>query len=246
MQKAKDLPYKFANFSPSIGCVPISLGCAHCYARTIALRLKKRGNAEYKDGFSYKELWHRLEQPLLVKRPTIFFMSAMSDLFFESASEGFLDALFDVIRRTPHHQYQLLTKRPERMQQYFSTHKAPLNLWLGVTVEVATSKWRMEILRQIECAMRWICCEPLLSSLGDLNLNGIDWVVAGAESGYGARACEPEWMLEIKRQCDAQGVAFYFRGWGDSGADKKPKARLLEPIDEFRFYPFFKDATSLF
>lgn len=246
MQKAKDMPYKFANFSPSIGCSLVSAGCDNCYARSIALRLKQRGNAEYANGFSYKELWHRLEQPLKVKKPTIFFLSAMSDIFFERASNEFLDALFDVIRRTPHHQYQLLTKRANRMARYFDSHEVPLNLWLGVTVEVASSLWRMEQLKQINSTMRWICCEPLLEPLGDLNLNGIDWVVVGAESGARARMCEPKWVLDIKRQCDLKGVAFYFRGWGDSGGSKKPLAKLLEPIEDFRYYPDFKDMTRLF
>ena len=144
----------------------------------------------------------------------------MSDLFHKDVPFEFVDKVMAVIRMTPHHRYQLLTKRAERMEEYFSTRLVPKNVWIGVTVEVAASKHRIENLKAIEGApIRYLSCEPLLEDLGTLNLDGIDWIIVGGESGRLARPMKEDWVLNIKTQVDAAGKAFFFKQWGTWGSD---------------------------
>lgn len=145
---------------------------------------------------------------------------------------GFLERVMQVIADTPHHQYQILTKRPHTMKEYFSKREIPPNVWLGTTVESSKVKSRIDLIRDLSASVKWLSCEPLISDLGELDLRGIDWVIAGGESGANARAMKEEWVLNIKRQCEAQNVAFFFKQWGAWGSDgvkrsKKENGALL-------------------
>ncbi|MBR8464383.1 phage Gp37/Gp68 family protein [Campylobacter sp. faydin G-24] len=204
------LNFKRASWNISIGCNKVSTGCKNCYAERMALNFKRLGVVDYKDGFEFKLMPQRLNEPKKHKHPTLFFINSMSDIFHERMDFTFLDEILKVINATPHHQYQMLTKRPQRMREYFSSRKAPLNLWLGTTIEHQSMKNRIEFIRDLDASVKWICCEPLVGDIGELNLSGINWLVAGAESGANARECKIEWILSLQKQCKAQGVAFSF------------------------------------
>ena len=156
----------------------------------------------------------------------------MSDLFHAEVPDSFIDKVIAVIEKTPHHNYQILTKRAERMSQYFSQREIPDNVWLGVTVDVADSKKRIDYLRTLNANIRFLSCEPLLEDLGVLNLENIDWVIVGGESGSKARPMKEEWVISIKKQTEQQGSAFFFKQWGTWGSDgikrnKKANGKLI-------------------
>ena len=223
-----------ASWNPSIGCNKISAGCKFCYAEVMANRLRAMGNRDYKDGFRFKIIRDRLEEPLHVKISTKFFVNSMSDLFHEKMPFDFLDAIFNVIKKTPQHIYQILTKRDKLMLDYFSVQKwkVPQNVWLGVTVENSTVLSRIDTLRQINAHIRFISFEPLIGPVGKVDLSGIHWAIVGGESGLNARPIKPEWVEEIFEQSQQQGIAFFFKQWGTWGADeikrnKKANGRLF-------------------
>lgn len=207
-------------WNPSIGCDKVSAGCKFCYAEIFAKRLKAMGVEDYKDEFTFKILPHRLKEPLKIKKPTKFFVNSMSDLFHEKMPFEYLDMIFKVIKETPQHIYQILTKRDKIMFEYFSDKEIPINVWLGVSVENATFKKRIDSLRQINANTRFVSFEPLIGSIGLLNLNNIHWAIVGGESGCRARAIKNEWVEEIFQQCKKQNVAFFFKQWGTWGADE--------------------------
>lgn len=213
-------------WNPTTGCTKISSGCKHCYAEAMAKRLQAMGVNGYENGFDLTILPERLVQPLKRKKPTIYFVNSMSDLFHEGIPDSFIQQVFEVIRQSTQHQFQILTKRAERMEQFVSNHPVPENTWLGVTVE--DKKYgipRIEYLRRIEVKIRFLSLEPLLEDLGTLDLNGIHWVIVGGESGPNPRQMEPEWAMNIQQQCQQSGVQFFFKQWGGWGADgkKRPK-----------------------
>ncbi|MEP0862606.1 MAG: phage Gp37/Gp68 family protein [Ignavibacterium sp.] len=207
-------------WNPSIGCDKVSAGCKFCYAEVFAKRLNAMGIEDYKDGFTFKILPHRLEEPLKIKKPTKFFVNSMSDLFHENMPFEYLDMIFDVIKKTPHHIYQILTKRDEVMREYFEGKIAPDNVWLGVSVESSAFKYRIDSLRKVKARIRFISFEPLIGGIGRLNLGGIHWAIVGGESGRRARTIKKEWVEEIFNQCKQQEVAFFFKQWGTWGADE--------------------------
>lgn len=207
-------------WNPSIGCDKVSAGCKFCYADTFATRLNAMGIKEYKDGFVFKIVPHRLEEPLKIKKPTKFFVNSMSDLFHEKMPFEYLDMVFDVVKKTPHHIYQILTKRDKIMLEYFEQRDPPENVWLGVSVENATFKKRIESLKKVESKIRFISFEPLIGSVGTLDLQGIHWAIIGGESGRNARPIKKDWVEEIFKQCKQQRVAFFFKQWGTWGADE--------------------------
>jgi len=213
-------------WNPTTGCTKISSGCKHCYAEAMAKRLQAMNVNGYENGFDLTILPERLEQPLKRKKPTIYFVNSMSDLFHEDIPDSFIQQVFEVIRQSTQHQFQILTKRAQRMEQFFNNHPVPENAWLGVTVE--DKKYglpRIEYLRRIEVKIRFLSLEPLLENLGMLDLNGIHWVIVGGESGPNARPMKPEWAMNIQQQCEQSGVQFFFKQWGGWGADgkKRPK-----------------------
>ena len=209
-----------ASWNPITGCTKISAGCQHCYAEVMARRLRAMGVDKYKDGFQVSLHEECLDEPLDWKKPKTIFVCSMSDLFHKDVPFVFIDKVMSVIERTPHHRYQILTKRAERMLEYFSSHLVPRNAWLGVTVDVKSSKPRIDALRVIKDApIRFLSCEPLLEDLGELDLEGIDWIIVGGESGRMARPMKEEWVLNIKDQVEAAEKSFFFKQWGTWGSD---------------------------
>lgn len=209
-----------ASWNPITGCTKISSGCQHCYAEAMTRRLCAMGVEKYKNGFNVSLHQECLDEPFGWKKPKTIFVCSMSDLFHKEVPYDFIDKVLDVIRRTPQHRYQILTKRAERMEDYFGTREVPSNAWLGVTVDVKTSKSRIDALRNIDgVPIRFLSCEPLLEDLGSLNLEGIDWVIVGGESGHQARPMKEEWVINIKNQVEDSGTAFFFKQWGTWGSD---------------------------
>jgi protein gp37 len=220
-------------WNPATGCTKISPGCKHCYAETMARRLHAMRAPGYENGFELALHAERLQQPMQRKKPTTWFVNSMSDLFHADIPDAFLDKVFETIRATPQHTYQILTKRAERLPQYFAQRTCPENVWLGVSVEDrAYGVPRIDHLRQVPARVRFLSVEPLLEDVGTLDLAGIHWVIVGGESGPKARAMKPEWVDAIRAQCQAQGAAFFFKQWGGWGADgvkrsKHANGRLL-------------------
>ena len=244
MNKTK-IEWTEETWNPTTGCTKVSAGCKNCYAEAMAKRLRAMGAPGYENGFEFSIMPERLEQPLKRKKPTKYFVNSMSDLFHEQMPEDFLDAIFEIIDRTPWHIYQILTKRENRMAEYFINKKIPANVWLGVTVEDKKSGLpRIEKLRVQKATIKFLSIEPLLEDLGKLNLQGIHWVIVGGESGPKARPMKPEWAVNIKKQCEKQNVAFFFKQWGTWGADgikrnKKSNGRKLLG-KEWNEYPDYK------
>ena len=216
--KTTKIEWTEATWNPSIGCNKVSGGCAHCYAEVMARRLQAMGVEDYKDGFTFKILPHRLEVPLKIKKPTKFFVNSMSDLWHEKMPEEFLDQIFEIIEKTPQHTYQMLTKRAENMAKFFENRTIPQNVWLGVTVENKRAKSRIDCLRSINAKIRFLSIEPLLEDLEGIDFNQIDWAIVGGESGLKARPMKEEWVINIKNQCKKQDVAFFFKQWGKMGS----------------------------
>lgn len=184
------------------------------------------GAPGYENGFQLTLLTKRLVEPMQRNKPTVYFVNSMSDLFHENVPFEFLEKVFEVITETPRHTYQILTKRAERMAEYFSVRDVPRNVWLGVSVEDCVYGLpRIDSLRKIDAAIRFLSVEPLLENLGRMNLDGIDWVIVGGESGPNARPMHEEWALNVKSQCDQAGVLFFFKQWGGWGADGKRRAK---------------------
>lgn len=207
-------------WNPITGCTKQSAGCQHCYAETMARRLKAMGLDKYQNGFQLTLHPEVLEEPVGWHKGHNIFVCSMSDLFHKDVPFDYIDRVMQVISRTPQHRYQILTKRAERMAEYFALHEVPANVWLGVTVECQATKTRIDALRSISSApIRFLSCEPLLEDLGQLNLDAIDWVIVGGESGPKARPMKEEWALNIKRQTEAQHAAFFFKQWGTWGSD---------------------------
>lgn len=230
--KQSKIEWTDATWNPSTGCNKVTSGCKFCYAEVMAKRLKAMGASGYENGFEFTLMPDRIDLPKKIKKPTKFFVNSMSDLFHEKMPFEFLDQVFDTIRITPHHQYQILTKRENILAEYFSSRTVPNNVWLGVTVEHSKTKKRIDILRGIDAEIRFLSIEPLISDVGKLDLENIDWVIVGGESGHKARPMKPEWAINIQKQCDEQNVAFFFKQWGTWGADgvkrsKKANGRIL-------------------
>ena len=206
-------------WNPITGCTKHSSGCTHCYAEVMSRRLKAMGLNKYANGFELTLHEDTLNEPKAWKKPHVIFVCSMSDLFHKDVPFGFIDQIMDTIRATPHHRYQLLSKRAERMAEYFSSREVPANAWLGVTVESSAVKHRIDALRQLPASIRFLSCEPLIDTLGELDLTNIDWVIVGGESGPKARPMKEEWVLQIQAQCEKQSSTFFFKQWGTWGSD---------------------------
>ena len=214
-------------WNPITGCTKFSAGCQNCYAEVMARRLQAMGQEKYKKGFTLTLHEDSLQEPMLWKKPHTIFVCSMSDLFHKDVSFDFIDKVMNVIKQTPHHRYQILTKRAERMKEYFSNRENPKNVWLGVTVENKVSKSRIDVLRTLNAPIRFLSCEPLLEDLGVIDLGNIDWVIVGGESGRCARPMLEEWVLSIKKQCEKQETAFFFKQWGTWGSDGVKRSKHL-------------------
>lgn len=231
--KTTKIEWTDKTWNPITGCSKKSTGCLHCYAEVMSRRLKAMGQEKYENGFEVT-LHHRcLKEPLTWKGSHNIFVCSMSDIFHEKVAFDFVDKMFEVIRQTPQHRYQILTKRAERMNEYFSTRTIPSNVWLGVTVEAKSSIPRIDCLRNLKATVKFLSCEPLVEDLGELDLSGVDWIIVGGESGPQARPMKEEWVLNIKQQVEKQNKAFFFKQWGTWGSDgikrnKKMNGKLLK------------------
>ena len=212
-------------WNPVTGCTKISEGCRHCYAERMAMRLQAMGAENYRDGFMVRCHERSLLLPFSWKRPRMIFVNSMSDLFHKDIPFGFLRRVFEVMNQTPHHTYQVLTKRADRLAELAPLLSWSPNIWMGVTVESQDYIGRIDCLRTVGAAVKFISMEPLLSPI-NADLSGVDWVIVGGESGPGARPMLKEWVVEIRDQCAIDGIPFFFKQWG--GVQKKKNGRLLE------------------
>ena len=215
-----------STWNPVTGCTKTSPGCLNCYAERMARRLLAMGQPNYANGFAVTCHPHALRLPLAWKTPQSVFVNSMSDLFHEQVPQDFIRQVFAVMRRAHWHRFQVLTKRSARLAELAPDLDWAPNIWMGVTVENAATKTRIEDLRRVPAAVRFLSIEPLLGPLGALDLDGIGWVIVGGESGPGARPMLAEWVLPIRDKCVRACVPFFFKQWG--GVRKKRAGRLLE------------------
>ncbi|CAD0219899.1 DUF5131 family protein [Chryseobacterium sp. JV274] len=213
-------------WNPTTGCTKISQGCKFCYAEIMTRRLKAMGQEKYKDGFKIiREHPIALNVPYLWKNPKIVFVNSMSDLFHEDISDSFIKDVFKVMNDNPQHIFQVLTKRAERLFEIHSELIWTRNIWMGVSVENKDVTHRIDYLQQINACVKFLSLEPLIGPLENLDLLNIDWVIVGGESGHRPRPMKTEWVIDIQKQCEKYGIAFFFKQWG--GKNKKAAGRLL-------------------
>ena len=225
MSKSK-IEWTESTWNPLTGCDKISPGCKYCYAERMAYRLKAMGSPNYKNGFELSMHNHVLEQPLNWKSPQTIFVNSMSDLFHEKVPFDFIEKVFKTMIQASWHRFQILTKRSDRLLELSTKIKWPENVWMGVSVENNDYRFRIEHLRRSKANVKFLSCEPLLGPLTDLNLDKIDWVIVGGESGPKARLMKPSWVSDIRDQCLNQEVPFFFKQWG--GTNKKKNGRKLD------------------
>jgi protein gp37 len=215
-----------ATWNPVRGCTKISPGCKHCYAERFAERFRGVPGHPFEQGFDLRLVPTKVEEPLHWKRPQRIFVNSMSDLFHDQVPLEYIQRVFGVMNEADWHQYQVLTKRAERLEAVSKDLRWAPHIWMGVSVENEDYLWRVDHLRQTGAHLKFISIEPLLGPLGTLDLRGIDWVIVGGESGPGARPMNPEWVADIRNLCVRAGVAFFFKQWG--GVQKKRHGRELE------------------
>jgi len=215
-----------ATWNPVTGCSKISPGCKHCYAERMANRLKLMGQANYRNGFEVTLQPQMLDLPLHWKTPKRIFVNSMSDLFHDEVPLTYIKQVFDVMKRAHWHQFQVLTKRSERVRALSPSLDWAPQIWMGVSVENEKYLYRIDHLRKTAAHVRFLSLEPLLGPLPKMNLRGIDWAIVGGESGPGARPIDPAWVTDIRDQCLKAQVPFFFKQWG--GLQKKKTGRTLE------------------
>ena len=219
-----------ATWNPVTGCTKITSGCDNCYAERFSERFRGVPGHPFEMGFDLTLRRARLSQPLAWKRPRMIFVNSMSDLFHKDVPREFVDSVFDTMEAAGWHVFQVLTKRSSLMRDYlrnrYGSGRAPGHIWLGVSVENAASRARIEHLRQAPASVRFVSAEPLIGPIGDVDLDGIHWMIAGGESGAGARPMHIDWARQIRDICAAQGVAFFFKQWG--GIRPKSGGRSLD------------------
>lgn len=235
MSTNSSIEWTDTTWNPTTGCDRVSAGCDNCYALTLAKRLKAMGSAKYqKDGdprtsgpgFGLATHTPSLAEPFGWRKPRLVFVNSMSDLFHGKVPLAFIKQVFDVMAATPQHTYQVLTKRALRLRRLAPQLVWPSNVWMGVSVENAKVLHRVDDLRQVPAAVRFLSCEPLIGALSDLNLDGISWVITGGESGPNARPIDPDWVREIRDNCARTSTAFFHKQWG--GRTPKASGRELD------------------
>lgn len=237
MKSKSGIEWTEVTWNPTTGCDRISTGCDNCYALTMAKRLKAMGSKRYQNdgdprtsgpGFALAVHPDALDQPYRWSGRRTVFVNSMSDLFHAKVPLSFVRDVFDVVADTPQHTYQVLTKRSARLPKVAEKLDWPPNLWLGVSIETSEFMYRIDHLRQVPAAVRFLSCEPLLGSLAGIDLTGIGWVITGGESGPGARPLDPTWVREIRDACVADRVPFFHKQWG--GRTPKEHGRLLDGV----------------
>lgn len=226
MSSNSNIEWTESTWNPVTGCSKISPGCKNCYAERMAKRLQAMGQSNYVNGFRLTLHEHMLARPLQWKKPQTIFVNSMSDLFHEDVPLDFVQRVFDVMRAAHWHRFQVLTKRSERLAQLDQFIDWPANVWMGVSVENQKYTLRIDDLRKTNARIKFLSLEPLLGPLETLNLRGINWVIAGGESGPRARPMREEWVTDIRDQCLTAKVPFFFKQWG--GTNKKRAGRKLQ------------------
>jgi protein gp37 len=230
MSENSAIEWTDATWNPVRGCTKISPGCKHCYAETFAERFRGVPGHPYEYGFDLRLVPEKLAQPLKWGTPKKVFVNSMSDLFHEAVPDSYIQQVVRVMEITDWHTYQVLTKRDDRLRDMLCGPLASASeldhIWWGVSVENRKQGLpRIDSLRRAPATVRFLSIEPLLEDLGTINLAGIDWVIVGGESGWGARPMDPSWVTSIQEQCEAEGVPFFFKQWG--GEQKSKRGRLL-------------------
>ncbi len=226
MADKSEIQWTDATWNPVTGCTEVSPGCDHCYARTFAERFRGVSGHPYEQGFDLR-LWPtRLDLPFKWRRPRRIFVNSMSDLFHKDIPDDYIFRVFDIMARADHHIYQVLTKRSRRLAFLAPRLPWPPHIWTGVSIETMQYAWRVDDLRKVPAAIRFISAEPLLGSLQGLDLTGLHWVIVGGESGPGYRHCEADWVRHLREQCQEKGIAFFFKQWG--GQTAKAGGRQLD------------------
>ena len=213
-------------WNPVTGCTKISPGCKFCYADRMSKRLQAMGQPRYKNGFKLTLQKDVIEAPLRWKKPRIVFVNSMSDLFHDDVPDDFIRKCFDVMESSSQHTFQVLTKRPERVIDMANELPWPKNIWMGTSIENSDYSWRSKLLLRVPAKVRFLSVEPLLGPIPRLPLKGIHWVIAGGESGPGAREMKEEWVVQIRDRCIRQKVLFFFKQWG--GVRKELNGRTLD------------------
>lgn len=215
-----------ATWNPVTGCTQVSAGCDHCYAKAFAERFRGVPNHPYEQGFDLR-LWpERLQLPLTWRKPRRIFVNSMSDLFHADVPEDFIRSVFDTMVRADWHNFQILTKRPQRLARLAPSLPWPDHIWIGVSVESNEVAWRADFLRRVPAAIRFISAEPLIGPIDHLKLDGIHWVITGGESGVGHRPCNPDWVRQVRDECILRKVAYFHKQWG--GRTSKTGGRELD------------------
>jgi protein gp37 len=226
MANKSPIEWTDATWNPITGCNKISPGCKFCYAERMAKRLQAMGQRNYRDGFKLTLQPHMLEHPLHWRQPRRIFVNSMSDLFHVDVPTTYIELVFDVMGRANWHQYQVLTKRSERLRELNSELRWKPQIWMGVSIESDDYVYRADDLRKTDAQIKFLSVEPLLGPLHKLNLHGINWVIVGGESGPGARPVAVEWVRELRDRCNREGVPFFFKQWG--GVLKSKTGRILD------------------
>jgi protein gp37 len=244
MANTTSIEWTDATWNPVTGCTKISAGCDHCYAERFSERFRGTRAHPFENGFDLTLRPERLKQPLTWRAPRMIFVNSMSDLFHKDIPNEFIGRVCDIMERARWHTFQVLTKRSSLMRDFlrhrYSAVRGPVHMWFGVSVEDAGKKSRIRHLREAPAGVRFLSIEPLLGPIGKLELDGIDWVIVGGESGPGARPMKPEWVREVRDQCEHCGVAFFFKQWG--GLRPKSGGRRLDG----REYSDFPEVPSPF
>lgn len=226
MSKISKIEWTDSTWNPITGCSKISPGCKNCYAERLSKRLKAMGVSNYANGFDLTLQPHMLDRPLKMKKSHKIFVNSMSDLFHEDVPLNYIQQVFDIMRRAHWHQFQVLTKRSQRMFDLSKEIDWPRNVWMGISVENSDYVWRIEHLQNTNASVKFLSIEPLIGSIQQLDLQDIDWVIVGGESGPHARPMKKDWVLTIKNICQKNDVPFFFKQWG--GTNKKKAGRKLE------------------
>lgn len=226
MAQPSSIEWTHTTWNPVTGCTKISAGCKNCYAERMAKRLQAMGVPQYRRGFQLAIQRESLDIPHKWIKPRLVFVNSMSDLFHEDVPLSFIQDVFRVMNDCPHHQFQVLTKRPEIAEKYSSALNWTKNIWMGTSVENSRVKYRIKHLRNIPAKTRFLSVEPLLGPMPNIPLKNIHWVIVGGESGPGSRPMKKEWVDQIQKKCKMMKVPFFFKQWG--GTNKKKTGRLLD------------------
>jgi protein gp37 len=232
-QKSK-IEWTESSWNPITGCTKISSGCANCYAATFAKRLKAMGNPRYINGFNITIHEDLFERPLQWKKPQMIFVNSMSDLFHEDIPFEVIKSIFVTMNKANWHTFQILTKRAERLVKLAPDLNWTPNIWMGVSIEDKAALERCRLLKQTPAQVKFISAEPLIENINIIELDGIDWLIVGGESGHGSRPIEKDWILELKDKSHESGTAFFFKQWG--GTNKAKSGSMLDG-KEYKAYP---------